>query len=339
MNTPSFSDYSVPALKTTGKRKRSSLSSTPEPSHYNQNIMQNVIIKVKYSSYFFRRVHSCHKDAQKQKACLNCRRSKLKCVVDEEHGGACVRCLTRNEECRFKSRTHVRSSPFFPAVFLGSHTSFPKDDEWQETTSNRLEVLSQAVSALFALCLWRFSRTKSLLLLSKIEQLSYSMQMVMQHLNLNPPQMMSLPVPQAQLQQHCAPMHQPQARISAAPSYLPMPERAQLMQPWPSPPTSLDERFPSPSLSPEIMPVPPNSAFASNTDLYDDYFSAVPSTHAPQPHHLAYPTPMGGVLGVYNDNGHSYDDDPCAPTMNFHMNNVPQHFIGVNGNAPTRHQQ
>lgn len=31
---------------------------------------------------------------------------KLKCVVSAD-GGACVRCATRKEECRFKTRAHV----------------------------------------------------------------------------------------------------------------------------------------------------------------------------------------------------------------------------------------
>jgi hypothetical protein len=161
----------------------------------------------------------------------------------------------------------------------------------------------------------------------------------MQHLNLNPPQMATFPAHQTEPRQQCAPMHQPQPRVSAAPSYIPIPERAHITQPWPSPPTSLDERFPSPSLSPDIMSVPTNTAFANNTDLYDEYFSAIPLTHAPQPHHLAYPTLTGGVLGVFSDNGNLYDDVPCAPPMSFHMTNVPQHFMGVNGNVPTRHQQ
>ncbi|KAF8311000.1 hypothetical protein DL93DRAFT_2083956 [Clavulina sp. PMI_390] len=64
---------------------------------------------------------------KKQKACLNCRRSKLKCVVSTE-GAACVRCATRKEECRFKTRAH--------------------DDEWQEATSNRIDDLSRSVEQL-----------------------------------------------------------------------------------------------------------------------------------------------------------------------------------------------
>jgi len=275
MNTPPLSDYAIPALKTTGKRKRSPLSSTPEPSLYNLNVMQNAVIK-------------------KQKACLNCRRSKLKCVVDEERGGACVRCITRNEECRFKSRSH--------------------DDEWQETTSNRLDMLTQAV-----------------------EQLSYSMDMVMQHLNLNPLQVVSHSVnPQAQSQSQCAPIHHPQARIPA-PSYLPIPEQAQLMRPWPSPPTSLDERFSSPSLSPDIMPIPNKTAFANNSEIFEDYFSALPPSQGPSPNRLTYPAPTGNVLGVYSESS-PFDDLPCAPPMNYPMSHVPQHFVGVNGSTTMRHQ-
>lgn len=47
---------------------------------------------------------------KKQKACANCRRAKLKCIV--EHGEAdCVRCRARQERCVFYPRTHVSLSP------------------------------------------------------------------------------------------------------------------------------------------------------------------------------------------------------------------------------------
>ncbi len=43
---------------------------------------------------------------KKQKACANCRRAKLKCIV--ESGDAdCVRCRARKERCIFYPRSHV----------------------------------------------------------------------------------------------------------------------------------------------------------------------------------------------------------------------------------------
>ncbi|KAF9514496.1 hypothetical protein BS47DRAFT_1343075, partial [Hydnum rufescens UP504] len=184
MNSPPLSDDTTPTVNISGKRKRSRFYSTPEPCLYNQNVMQNVVVK-------------------KQKACLNCRRSKLKCVVDEEHGGACVRCLTRSEECRFKSRTH--------------------DEEWQEMTSNRLDDLSRA-----------------------IEELSYSMNLIMPHLSLNAPSMEPLP-PQVRPPQRYVSMQRSPEKIPTTVSYTPMSKDMPVMQPWLSPPMSLDENFSSPS--------------------------------------------------------------------------------------------
>ena len=45
---------------------------------------------------------------KKQKACSNCRKAKLKCIVDE---GAtdCLRCSSRKEKCIFYPRAHVSS--------------------------------------------------------------------------------------------------------------------------------------------------------------------------------------------------------------------------------------
>ena len=43
---------------------------------------------------------------KKQKACSNCRRAKLKCIV-EDGDGDCVRCKARKEKCVFYPRSHV----------------------------------------------------------------------------------------------------------------------------------------------------------------------------------------------------------------------------------------
>lgn len=114
------------------KRKRS-LSESPEADVGSGKLMNgsngnSIIVKDKVTS---RHQPSSppvliQNPQQKQKACLNCRRSKvscanryaiqlphsalsplqLKCVVSAD-GGACVRCATRKEECRFKTRAHV----------------------------------------------------------------------------------------------------------------------------------------------------------------------------------------------------------------------------------------
>jgi hypothetical protein len=42
---------------------------------------------------------------KKQKACANCRRAKLKCIVEGD--GDCVRCKARKEKCVFYPRSHV----------------------------------------------------------------------------------------------------------------------------------------------------------------------------------------------------------------------------------------
>ena len=46
---------------------------------------------------------------KKQKACANCRRAKLKCIV-EEGKTDCVRCEARKEKCVFYPRSHVSRS-------------------------------------------------------------------------------------------------------------------------------------------------------------------------------------------------------------------------------------
>lgn len=51
---------------------------------------------------------------KKQKACANCRRAKLKCIV--EKGSDCVRCESRKEKCIFYPRSHV--CPQFPFIFV-----------------------------------------------------------------------------------------------------------------------------------------------------------------------------------------------------------------------------
>jgi len=52
---------------------------------------------------------------KKQKACANCRRAKLKCIV-ENNEADCVRCRARKERCVFYPRGHV-SQPFFIPCF------------------------------------------------------------------------------------------------------------------------------------------------------------------------------------------------------------------------------
>lgn len=50
--------------------------------------------------------HSILVREKKQKACANCRRAKLKCIV-EENESDCVRCRARKERCIFYPRGHV----------------------------------------------------------------------------------------------------------------------------------------------------------------------------------------------------------------------------------------
>ena len=50
---------------------------------------------------------------KKQKACSNCRRAKLKCIIDDGETD-CVRCTARKERCVFYPRSHV-SSPLSSA--------------------------------------------------------------------------------------------------------------------------------------------------------------------------------------------------------------------------------
>ena len=48
---------------------------------------------------------------KKQKACSNCRRAKLKCIVDKGETD-CVRCKARKEKCVFYPRSHVSATRF-----------------------------------------------------------------------------------------------------------------------------------------------------------------------------------------------------------------------------------
>jgi hypothetical protein len=48
---------------------------------------------------------------KKQKACANCRRAKLKCIV-ENNEVDCVRCRARKERCVFYPRGHVSPTHF-----------------------------------------------------------------------------------------------------------------------------------------------------------------------------------------------------------------------------------
>lgn len=43
---------------------------------------------------------------KKQKACANCRKAKLKCILDDGETD-CVRCKSRKEKCIFYPRTQV----------------------------------------------------------------------------------------------------------------------------------------------------------------------------------------------------------------------------------------
>lgn len=53
--------------------------------------------------------HSILVREKKQKACANCRRAKLKCIV-EENESDCVRCRARKERCIFYPRGHVSAA-------------------------------------------------------------------------------------------------------------------------------------------------------------------------------------------------------------------------------------
>jgi len=53
---------------------------------------------------------------KKQKACANCRRTKLKCIVDPNESD-CVRCKARKERCIFYPRSHVGSSLTLSIVY------------------------------------------------------------------------------------------------------------------------------------------------------------------------------------------------------------------------------
>ncbi|KLT44329.1 hypothetical protein CC85DRAFT_283571 [Cutaneotrichosporon oleaginosum] len=58
---------------------------------------------------------------KKQKACANCRRAKLKCMI-EEGDKECVRCITRKERCVFFPRGH--------------------DEDYQQTIANDLNAIA-----------------------------------------------------------------------------------------------------------------------------------------------------------------------------------------------------
>ncbi|TIA90288.1 hypothetical protein E3P99_01603 [Wallemia hederae] len=64
---------------------------------------------------------------KKQKACLTCRRAKLKCEIPVP-GQPCRRCLTAGVECKFRTRAH--------------------DDEWQTSVEDRLCYLSDKIDAM-----------------------------------------------------------------------------------------------------------------------------------------------------------------------------------------------
>lgn len=68
-----------------------------------------------------------NQDTKAQKACLNCRRSKLKCEISTA-GPPCKRCATRNAQCRFTGRAH--------------------DDEWQLSMEDKVAHLLQSVQEL-----------------------------------------------------------------------------------------------------------------------------------------------------------------------------------------------
>lgn len=58
---------------------------------------------------------------KKQKACANCRRAKLKCIVNDGNN-ECVRCLARKERCVFYPRGH--------------------DEDYQQTLANDLNAIA-----------------------------------------------------------------------------------------------------------------------------------------------------------------------------------------------------
>ncbi|ODO05929.1 hypothetical protein I350_04990 [Cryptococcus amylolentus CBS 6273] len=121
-----------PSAKTTAKRPR---TESLLPSDVTQN----------GSSSLSRKKHTVQQDSpeykpaypavltreKKQKACSNCRKAKLKCIV-EPNQTLCVRCHSRKEKCIFYPRGH--------------------DDDWQQTlqtdlynATNHLSQLSNAV--------------------------------------------------------------------------------------------------------------------------------------------------------------------------------------------------
>ncbi|KAM0747817.1 hypothetical protein T439DRAFT_83517 [Meredithblackwellia eburnea MCA 4105] len=61
----------------------------------------------------------------KTRACHNCRRAKLRCVIQAD-GEPCRRCAVRGDECRFKIPLH--------------------DEKWQEATTQRIDSLHTSVS-------------------------------------------------------------------------------------------------------------------------------------------------------------------------------------------------
>ncbi|TIA91006.1 hypothetical protein E3P81_02196 [Wallemia ichthyophaga] len=64
---------------------------------------------------------------KKQKACLTCRRAKLKCEIPVP-GEPCKRCMSTGVECRFRTRAH--------------------DDEWQASVEDRLSHLTDKIEAM-----------------------------------------------------------------------------------------------------------------------------------------------------------------------------------------------
>ncbi|EIM20408.1 hypothetical protein WALSEDRAFT_69776 [Wallemia mellicola CBS 633.66] len=61
---------------------------------------------------------------KKQKACLTCRRAKLKCEIPVP-GEPCKRCISTGVECKFRTRTH--------------------DEEWQSSVESRISQLADKV--------------------------------------------------------------------------------------------------------------------------------------------------------------------------------------------------
>lgn len=65
---------------------------------------------------------------KKQKACANCRRAKLKCLVSKGETD-CVRCQSRGERCIFYTRSHVSVGTFRHCPVL----TLAQEEDWQQT--------------------------------------------------------------------------------------------------------------------------------------------------------------------------------------------------------------